>query len=203
VKNSLLILSLALALSACGSDDKKAATNAVSTDPNAPNIVVPAGAHLSDYDCMERQEFTENGTARVLDLPSKGMNSFWKDSGYSFTLDEESDGSFKSYAKYRKTAIDTVKYRQEIEATLWILSEGKWERIQKNSVRIWEKNGRTRRVLSNLEDGIEKPYHWEIEDTEIDQKTSRSFQRHTNPGVRNRNGLVFSKIEITCTYTDR
>lgn len=203
MKNSILILSLALALSACGSDDKKSDASAIGTD-NSPSVVVPANAHLSDYDCVERQEFTENGVARTLDVPSKGVNSYWKDSGYSFSYDQESDGSFKALAKYRKTAIDASKYKQESELTSWALVEGKWMKYFKTTLRVWEKNGSIRRVISNQENGVDnQPYYWEIEDSEINEKTTRSVQRHTRPEARNRNGLVFSKIEVTCTYTDR
>lgn len=202
MKNFLTLSLLALALSACGSDDKKTTSDGL-TGTEGPNVTVPAGAHLSDYDCLTREEFSENGVAKVTETRTTGMTSFWKEDGFSFSYDEDTDGNYKGLNKYRKTPTELTKYRQEGELRQWLMEGGKWLKFEKSYVRVFEKNGSIIRNLSNIEDGAEKPYYYVREVTEIDRDTTRTVSRHTNPGVRNRDGRTFTSIVETCTDKER
>ena len=70
-------------------------------------------------------------------------------------------------------------------------------------MRVFEKNGNIIRNLSNIENGVEKPYYFEREVTEIDRDTTRTVNRHTNPAVRNYGNIVFTSIVETCTDKER
>ncbi len=68
--------------------------------------------------------------------------------------------------------------------------------------RLWQKNGGQRHVLENRVNGVDTPYYWDYEDTRVDDKTTRTVQRHRQPSVLDHDGLHYTKDEHTCTYID-
>ena len=66
-----------------------------------------------------------------------------------------------------------------------------------------KKRGNLLRSLYNKVNGQEKPFNWTTETIQINERQTKIIQRHTNPSVRDSGERKYTKIEITCTYTDR
>ena len=197
---SLLLLSL---LTACGGNDDKPASSAAIADSNSPSVIVPANARVMDYSCTERREFTTASGAESREDSYGGVNRYWKDSGFSFSFDEDNNGTYKHLSKYQRYTLEGSRYRITAENTSWEKKDGQWLKSLEQVERVMEKQGNVRHAISNKVNGEDKPYYWETEEVSIDEKITRRVQRHLNPSVRDRNGIHYTQIEITCLETDR
>jgi hypothetical protein len=203
VKN-ILALSLLVFLSACGGKDKSSSSGALG-NTNDPQVTVPANAEVFDYSCNEVREYVLAGDnmVRSVEYPDFGVSRGWSEGDFWMSYDEDSQGAYKSLTKARQEKISDVQYRSVSEFTDWSLADGQWTKTVRNFDRTWLKEGNLRRNLSNKVNGEEKPYYWTVETTFIDDKTERTIQRHTNPGVKNEGDIRYTKIELTCSYVRR
>lgn len=202
----ILALTLALTLTACGDDKKDAGSTSTKGDnvqrnTEPPVIEVPATAHVRDYACEEQREFTLDGRAESETVSWQGVRSFWKDSGYSLTLEEEE--GLKVHVKSRNTPTGLNEVRREMEQTVHELVDGAWTSTFQRILRVVDTTGRIDRVKLNQVDDVDEPYFWELENIRVDAKTHREVSRHTQPSVRDGDGRSYTRITSTCTYTLR
>jgi hypothetical protein len=200
------LILLCLALTACGGgNDTKSTANGLA-DANQPNIVIPTdrAVVVTDYSCVTVDEYTDAvGDAKHREYPYQGVIHYWKDGGYSFSYDEDSTGKIKSLSKYQRLTLDGGQYRLTAEDTSWLNKDNAWTKKIDEVVRVYQVNGNLRHALSNSVNGVDTPYYFDIEEDRIDAKTVKIIKRHTNPSVRDHDGLRYTKIEITCTDVDR
>ena len=198
----ILCLTALVALSSCGSEENKAATQPV-LDGNAPNVQVPADAVASDYSCEEVREFTNVSGFQSKTYPTQGVTHDWKEGDTYVSYDVDADGLSQGLMKYRRTDLSNGQYRSEGKSTAWTKENDRWGKETIAFDRVWQKAGNIRRIVSNKVNGEEKPYQWAVETIVLDERRTKTIQRHTNPSERNSDDRKYSKIEITCTYTDR
>lgn len=199
---TLLFVSLALALSACGSEVKITPVTPV----NQPQYNIPNDALVTDYTCESKKVFIEdNGPVQTLSTTEVGVSRYWTAGEIKYFFDETSDGKIKTYQESTSRNITNTIFQKNITVEDWELINGSWQKKVEKIERIYEKqgDGSSQKVLSNKVNGVDTPYYWDVKTNDLSEKNYVFIYTHNNPSALNKDTKKFLSYTITCTYTDR
>ena len=190
-------------LFACGRKNPNTSVVNALGDGNAPMVSIPANAFISDYTCTEIREFRTPSGQEQSERSYSGVIHFWKDSGFSVSFDENSDGLSKELSRYQKYTLDGGRFRLQAENIHWQSQNGSWKKVTDQVERVTQKQGNRYITVSNKLNGVDSPFEWSMETNQIDSKIIQRISRHTNPSSLDHDGLQFTKIETSCLETSR
>ena len=187
-------------------DKTEPTTDEKQVDDNSPKIEIPSNAALAEFSCEERKEYTDNAGTKHDDkiTLNSGTSHSWKSDGISYSFEQNENGKIRTLTKTKTKKTSPTDYNLTIETTLFELDGDTWNENTSITLRTQRTiDGGIIQVISNKVNGVDQPFPWNIEEVEVSDKIYKEIHRHSQPATFNKDGITYTSVESTCTYTEK